>query len=89
MKLKVLLNGTKENPWLRLGVTQNPFPQIARAEYSAACLRLQKLGGDPIPNVEYIRETLVGFTPEFVALCCKNFKPGQMVAFTVNFPEAI
>ena len=44
MKLKVRLNGTDTNPFHRLGVTQNPFPQIASYEHGEHCLHLQKLG---------------------------------------------
>jgi hypothetical protein len=68
MKITVALNGTDKNPFEQYGVTQNPFPQIAEYEYAPACLRLQKLGGLPIPqnNAEqYIRETLKGFSEEF------------------------
>lgn len=30
--LKISLNGTDSNPWHKLGLTQNPFPQLARYE---------------------------------------------------------
>ena len=87
MTIKVSLNGTNSNPFHAFGLTQNPFPQIAEHEYAGACLRLQKLGGDPIPNVEYIRETLKGFSEEFVELCCKQFVPGKYVTFDVEWKE--
>lgn len=86
MKLKVELNGTSENPYHRWGLVQNPFPQIARAEFASQCLHLQKLGAAPIPNTAYIRKHLQGWSPEFVELCCQKFKPGEYVTFTVNFP---
>jgi hypothetical protein len=87
MKIIVHLNGTDENPWHRWGLHQNPFPQIAKHEYQAGMMRLQKLGGDPIPNTDYIRETLKGFDPEFVDLLCKMYHPGEMVKFEVSWPD--
>lgn len=86
MKLRVVLNGTDTNPHHKWGLTQNPFPQLGMAQHDAACLRLQSLGGDPIPNVEYIREKLKDyFTDEFIDLCCREFKPGEMVKFHVHW----
>lgn len=90
MKLRVVLNGTDVNPFHKMGLRCNPFPQIAKAEYEAACIRMQELGGDPIPKDrphEYIRERLDGFDPEFVELCCKSYRPGEMVRFMVEFEE--
>lgn len=84
-RLTVVLNGTNENPYHRLGLTQNPFPQIAKYEWLASERCLAKLGGDPIPNEAYIRETLQRFSPEFVDLCCKKFQPGKLVRFDVEF----
>ena len=85
MKLLVELNGTDENPYHGLGLTQNPFPQIAEYRYTADVLHLQKLGGDPIPDMAYIRKHLEGWKPEFVDLCCEKFKKGELVKFTVEF----
>jgi hypothetical protein len=87
--LKVELNGTNENPYNVFGLTQNPFPQIAKMEYMHHCLNLQKLGGEPIPNVEYIREVLKGWSEEFIELCCSRFKPGEYVEFIVKLPEPL
>lgn len=87
MKITVRLNGTKENPWHKYGLKQNPFPQLGKAQYDAACLRVQSLGGDPIPNADYIRERLAGFSKEFVAGCVERFKPGELVEFVVEWPE--
>ena len=90
MKLKVALNGTSANPYHVHGLTQNPFPQVARYERTGHCLRLQKLGGDPIPHdraEQYIRETLVGWDEEFIKLCVSQFKPGELVKFEVVFNE--
>lgn len=88
MKLTVALNGTKVNPYAKMGLKQNPFPQIAKYEYTAHMLKLQSLGGEPIPDVAHIKRVLQGWSPEFVALCCRNFKPGEYVVFDVTFPES-
>lgn len=88
--LRVNLNGTNVNPWNRMGLKQNPFPQLGKAEYDKFCLILQELGGPPIPHdryKEYIRETLKGFDEEFIELCIQNFKPGEMSRFTVAWKE--
>lgn len=89
LTLRVALNGTDTNPYHRMGLTQNPFPQLARAEWDLHCLNLQKLGGDPIPHdraEEYIRQTLLGFSTELVDLCVAKFRPGEYVKFEVKFP---
>lgn len=89
VSLRVCLNGTDSNPHHRFGLTQNPFPQLGMAEYDAAERRLAKLGGDPIPKDRaeaYIRETLEGFSQEFVDGVVARYKPGEYVRFTVNFP---
>ena len=86
----VVLNGTDENPYNCLGLTQNPFPQIGKAEYQAAITELASLGGDPIPHGSYdayIRMKLLGFSPEFVDLCVKNFRPGVIVEFAVTWGD--
>jgi len=85
--LEVVLNGTDTNPFHRFGCTQNPFPQSGEYASVGNTLKLQSLGGDPIPNTQYIRDTLKGFSSEFVELCCKNFKPGELVRFTVYWED--
>ena len=85
VRLEVCLNGTDENPYHKMGLTQNPFPQLAVHEYAAAELHLQKLGADPIPDTDYIRKHLEGWTDEFVDICCRMFKKGEYVTFTVEF----
>jgi hypothetical protein len=81
--LRVSLNGTSENPWHKWGLSQNPFPQIGHYEQ---CLALQKLGGDPIPNEQYIWDTLRGhFTDDFIDFVVSKYRPGEMVRFTVTF----
>lgn len=80
----VELNGTEENPYHRFGVVQNPFP-LGKSEYDAVYRVVQSLGGNPIPNISYIRRKLEGFSPEFVDLCCRKFEKGKMVRFNVSF----
>ena len=90
MRIKVFLNGTSVNPYHALGFTRNPFPQLGRAEYDAAERQISLLGADPIPPVgaeDYIRKTLAGFTSEFIELCVRNYKPGELAVFEVEFPE--
>lgn len=90
MIIKVSLNGTAENPYLKFGLTQNPFPQIPRAEYASHLLTLQSLGGPPIPlngHEDYIRAVLAGWSREFVDLVVSKFEPGKYVKFEVSFPE--
>ena len=87
MKLDVVLNGTSENLYSKMGLQQNPFPQIAKMEYHANVLRVQSLGAEPIPNIEFIKQVLVGFNNEFIALCCEKFMPGKVVKFSVMWDE--
>lgn len=87
MRIQVELNGTSVNPFHALGLTQNPFPQIADYKMSSHLVHLQKLAADPIPDVEHIRRHLRGWSPEFIELCCKMFKPGEMVVFKIEFPD--
>jgi hypothetical protein len=85
MKLVVRLNGTDHNPYYNMDLIGNPFPQIPSHEYQANCLHLSKLGADPIPDVEYIREHLKGYTQEFVDLCCNKFVKGSYISFVVEW----
>lgn len=84
--LRVTLNGTNVNPFLRYGLTCNPFPQISKHELMPAMVQLSKLAAEPIPTYGYelhIRETLTGWSDEFVQLCVENFVPGERRTFTV------
>jgi hypothetical protein len=87
IQFTVRLNGTDTNPFHQFGVTQNPFPQLAKREYDGALRHLGKLGADPIPDPDHIRRHLVGFSEEFVNLCCARFWKGEMVEFEVYFEE--
>lgn len=87
--LKVELNGTNKNPYHTYGLSQNPFPQVASKETDAACMALQALGGDPIPDVDYIRAKLnPHFSEEFVELCCNRFVKGAIIRFSVRYGNA-
>lgn len=85
MKVTVKLNGTNANPYERLGLTRNPFPRIPKAEYAAANDLLARLEAEPIVDVTELRERLAGCSPEFIELCCKSYKPGQMTEFGIEW----
>ncbi len=85
MKLLIELNGTNINPYHKLGLSQNPFPQIPKYEYVQSCLIIQELGGDPILDTNYIRQKLKGFSKEFIELCVNKFEKGKYVTFYVEF----
>jgi hypothetical protein len=87
MKLRVNLNGTDLNPFLKMGLKQNPFPQIARREYDGACHHLNVLAAEPIPDTDYIRNHLKGWSKEFVDLCCAKYEKGKYVTFTVEWSD--
>lgn len=84
----VNLNGTDSNPFHRYGLTQNPFPQLARAETDRQILRMQALGGDPIPDTDYIRTFLAGYcSDEFIDGCVARFRKGEMVTFEITWKD--
>ena len=87
MKLTVTINGTGTNPWHKMGLRQNPFPQIAKAELASYMNTLSQLDADPIKDVSQLREILKGWSQEFVELCCAQFKSGERVRFTVTLPQ--
>jgi hypothetical protein len=87
ISLVVRLNGTDKNPFHPFGLNQNPFPQISKQEYVGYVLHIQALGGDPIPDTDYIRNHLKGWDPGFVEGLCSRFVKGEMAEFLVEFPE--
>jgi hypothetical protein len=87
IQFTVRLNGTDTNPFLQFGLSQNPFTQLSDAKYDAALRQLGKLGAEPIPDTDHIRRHLVGFSEEFVNLCCARFQKGKMIEFEVYFDE--
>lgn len=86
-RFKVKLNGTGKNPFEELGLKQNPFPQVPKAEYAALNNLLNRLAAEPIRDTDHLRELLKGCTPEFIEGCCERFRPGVMVEFDIEFPE--
>lgn len=58
---------------------------MGRAEYDPADRALNSLGGDPIPNIEYIKETLTPYwNDQFIDFICSKFEKGKMVRFEVT-----
>lgn len=86
-QIRVTINGSNENPWHVYGLRCNPFPQLARAEFSHANRLLRLLDSDPITSADQIRAILRGCSDEFVDLCCSQFTPGQRVSFLVHWPD--
>jgi hypothetical protein len=87
LTMVVTINGTGVNPWHRLGLRCNPFPQIGRAETDAAERQVASLDGDPVTGEADIRARLAGFTPEFIDGIVAQWRPGERVRFTVTFPD--
>jgi hypothetical protein len=85
--LTVRLNGTSENPWHIYGLKQNPFPQLGKAEWQLAMHQLNSLNGDPIKDLSDLEKRLPNWDPEFIELCKKHFKPGELSIFEIAFPE--
>lgn len=88
MKITVRINGTDENPWAKMNLRQNPFPQIPKAEYETANRQLNSLDGEPVRGEADIRARLQGWTEEFIQACLANYVPGERTQFTVSFPDA-
>lgn len=86
MKVMVTINGTAENPWHRLGLKANPFPQIAKVEAAGANAVLRSLDSDPIHNEAELRKRLQGCSSEFVNGCIERYTPGKRVSFAIEFP---
>ena len=88
IKIVVKLNGTDKNPFEAMGLTQNPFPVIAKAEYESACLALQSLEGIPLLDELDIRKRLTGKVDEYIIMvCCIKFQPGKMSEFNLILEE--
>jgi len=88
MKRKVSINGTDVNPYHKLGLTQNPFPELGKYEWQAGELALNSLGGDPIKSADEIRVRLGdAVSKELVDLCVAQYKPGEMVDFIIYWKE--
>lgn len=86
-RLTVRINGTGENPWHRMGLTQNPFPQLGKAEWTRAEMMVNSLNGDPVRSAGDIRARLPGFSQEFIDGCIARWRPGERVEFIVEWPD--
>lgn len=76
----VTINGTEQNPYEKFGLKRNPFSKGHVAT-------LDKLRTGPIRTTAQIREILKGFSEEFILLCCQQSIPGEVVKFSVNWPD--
>ena len=85
--ITVNINGTSENPYARMGLKQNPFGQINKAEYDAVEMKLNALGGEPIKDEEDIRTRLKGFPADFIDWIVECWLPGAMVTVQVELWE--
>jgi hypothetical protein len=83
----IRLNGTDTNPWHKMGLKQNPFPQMAKAEYAGADMLIASLDGEPIKDEDDLRKRLTGCSQQFIDLCVQNFKKGERTSFEISFPE--
>lgn len=83
----IAINGTDQNPWHKIGMVRNPFPQLGRTEYGAFEAAVNSLDGDPITHPQEIRRRLHGFNEDFIRGCVARYKPGHRVKFTVAFPD--
>jgi hypothetical protein len=85
-KLLIIINGTSENPWRTLGFKQNPFPQLAAAQWMIGETALNSLAGEPVKDADDIRTRLTGkVSDELIDLCIEQFEPGKEVRFLVEF----
>lgn len=84
--ITVVLNGSNQNPFERMGLRCNPFPQVGDYELMPLQSRLAELGGEPIKDEADLRKRLEGFTPGFIEGCINRYIPGQVVKFTITFP---
>lgn len=89
MDLRVTLNGTSKNHWHRYNLRQNPFPQIAKAEYVSAMMQLNSLDGEPLRREQDIGERLAGWHPEFIRMCVEQYRPGERFTFIVTIPDEV
>jgi hypothetical protein len=84
----VTLNGTDENPFLRYGMSRNPFPAIPKVELSDANELLADLAARPIRDLADLRERMIGrASQEFIELCTERFRKGRTISFVVSFEE--
>jgi len=85
-EFKVRVNGTKEYLYGAYGLKCNPFPQVAKHEYSklnSVLMELEK----PIKDKEHLLKILKGGNKEFVELCLRYYEPGKVTEFIIKLPE--
>lgn len=87
LTMTVTINGTDSNRWNRLGMTQNPFPQLGKSEYDIGEMQIASLDADPVTGPDDIRQRLRGFSDEFIEGCISRYTPGERVRFTISFPD--
>lgn len=85
--MTVTINGTDKNPWHKMGMNQNPFPQIGKEEYNKSEMQINSLDADPIAGPDDIRKRLEGFSEKFIEGCIKRYVPGKRVRFKITFPD--
>jgi hypothetical protein len=85
--LLVTINGTSVNPWRKMGLRQNPFPQLGIAELQAGEEMIASLDGDPVTCEQDIRDRLAGCTDELIEGCIARWQPGKRVRFSITFPR--
>lgn len=86
-RVEITLNGTDENPFLRFGLRQNPFPAIPKMELSRANRIIADLHANPIKDEADLRQRLQGCPPEFIDGCCQRFHKGEMTSFMIEWPD--
>lgn len=89
MRVTITLNGTDTNPWEKLGLKQNPFPAIPKAEYGIANAFIAELDSKPIERAWDLESRCKGAlcSEEFMAMCLARYQPGERVRFTIEFPD--
>lgn len=88
--VKVKINGTDKNTFAELwGLKQNPFGQIAKAEYDAFDNLVNRLDGDPFRTKDELKEFLLkafgGEDNDFIQECLSHYMPGERTEFTFSF----
>jgi len=87
--LRVTINGTDVNPYHKLGLKQNPLPQLGKAEYDYICQKLNLLEATPMKSKEELRAWLKKegcHDGQFVDLCLQHYERGKRTRFYISFP---
>lgn len=80
------VNCTDKNPFGRLGLRCNPFPQHGKMELDRVDRAFNSLGGEPVKSPDDIRQRLKGaVSDEVIDLVVANYyKPGELVKAAVT-----